>query len=88
MHPAIRGPTEHELRVGTEAGLDRDSFVVQVTGERLQRRAMEGVDQANRAAVRGDQDGLTVPAELQPCPVALLLLGQLKRDERSLVEAA
>lgn len=88
VHPAVRGATEHKLRIGAKTGLDRYPFIVQVTSKRLQRRAMKCVDQADRAAVRGDQDRLAVSAELQSCPVALLLLRQLERDKRPLIKAA
>lgn len=47
---------------------------------------MKGVNQPDDGPVRTNQDGLAVPGELQPRPVALLLLVQLERHERSLVE--
>lgn len=49
---------------------------------------MEGVDEPDDAGVGGYEDGLAVAAELEPGPVALLLLGQLEGGEWALVEAA
>ena len=87
MHSTISGATKYKLGVWTEAGLNGYPLIVKMACEGLQRGAMESINESDDAAVGGYQDGLAVPAELEACPVALLLLGELEVGEGALVEA-
>lgn len=49
---------------------------------------LERIDESNNRPIRTNQDRLSVPAELQPRPVAVLLLVQLERDKGTSVEGA
>jgi len=52
------------LAVRRETSLDRDSFIVEMSGKGLKRVPVESVDQAHHAAVRRQQDGFAVRAEI------------------------
>jgi hypothetical protein len=52
------------LAVRRETSLDRDSFIVEMSGKGLERVPVESVDQTHHAAVRRQQDGFTVRAKM------------------------
>lgn len=62
------------------------TFLVLVAGQCVQRVSLKSVDRVNGGAVRVDHDDLAVRRELQTGPVAVLVLWQFERVERSLVE--
>lgn len=84
VDPAVSRSAEYELRIGTERSFDRYTFIIEVSGEGLQWRAVECIDQPYDGAVRADQNGFTVAGKFQACPIAFFFLCEFERYEGTL----
>lgn len=64
VDPAVAAARDDELRVWGEGSLERELLGVEMTGERLERGSVVGVDQLDHRPIGRDQDGLPIGREL------------------------
>ncbi len=78
VNAAVGRAGEHKFGVRREAPVDGNALVVEMSGERLHRVAVEGVEQSHHASVRRQEDEFAMRGKAEARPLAFGLARHLE----------